>query len=471
MSDSALPKQVDYQRNINHSARYKYLQVLLSNNSTGSFVATSASIPLQWKLPAGVTVNLSKSSISYTLTVAGVASNYTWVADDCFSICNQLTLTTSTGIPIADIPFCNRYTKTVDKFYTRRESFFSRANVDLSYPTNSLASANYIPQIPALAVGVGVNTYGITPNVAIPNGFANYREPQYYVQSELATNLTLSKYVKLGDIGRNTLFEQDKDLYFGDTVYLNFQSAPADAIAMKSNAVNSMGGGLSATAITSSGAITIANIQLNLAVEDNAVLANSVRAKFDAEGINLRTDYLTSVKSLINSVNSNIAITIPQQSNTKLKRIINCVYDSNESLNKMYDSQNLNGCKVLTFQSTMDSQPLQYIFLNSAFSTPGVSANTDYRDNEKFIVGSELQGVPMYQLNWAHIDDFSGDESIKNGNELNESNRDYGLDLDVSRNYLFRCTAPNAVTIPLSQYSFCVLSRTLHMSNKGIMFI
>ena len=67
---SALPKTVDYSRNIDHASKYKTLQVPLSNNSAISVApATNNSQLLQWKLPAGVTFNMSRSSISHNILV------------------------------------------------------------------------------------------------------------------------------------------------------------------------------------------------------------------------------------------------------------------------------------------------------------------------------------------------------------------------------------------------------------------
>ena len=51
---SFLPPQVDYSRNLNEAARYKTLQVPLSNNATSSYVASDSSLKLQWTLPAGI---------------------------------------------------------------------------------------------------------------------------------------------------------------------------------------------------------------------------------------------------------------------------------------------------------------------------------------------------------------------------------------------------------------------------------
>jgi hypothetical protein len=206
---------------------------------------------------------------------------------------------------------------------------------------------------------------------------------------------------------------------------------------------------------------------LNLAVEDNALLANSVRAKYEASGINVRTDYISAFRNVCNTPLTNINLQIPQMAGTKLKRIMNCVYDSRETGGHTFSCHNLNGERITTYQTTIDSQTLQNAFVDCTFSTGVKIANSDYRENEKYVKDSVIQTIPMYQYNWVHIDSFDGDDSLKE----NHQNRDYGLDLDVPRNYLLQLNTPNAPNTNLAEYSFCILSRMLHIGKDGIMFV
>jgi hypothetical protein len=97
---SALPATVDYSRNIDHASKYKTLQVPLSNNATSSYIASDSSLKLQWTLPADVTINPSRSSISYNIyvDVAGAAGRFTYVVDDCFQIAQNLSWTTGKAL-------------------------------------------------------------------------------------------------------------------------------------------------------------------------------------------------------------------------------------------------------------------------------------------------------------------------------------------------------------------------------------
>lgn len=466
---SALPRQVDYSRNIDHVARYRYLQVPLSNNPSGSLIMSNTSTLQAWKLPAGVVYNLSRSKISYTCAVLACGANLrNFLNDDAFSIAQQLSLVTSTGTVIADIPFCNRYTHLIDKYVTRKADFLSRDVIDLNYPCNDAIAVNKsnLSICPANAYGIAIG--------AQATGFVNYTEPQYYRISlqnagGLNSAMSFAKYQTLGQVGRNTLFEQDKDLYFDKEMYLNLQTAPVDEMAFTSDSGDLGGTIASVTAINN--AVTLNNIMLHLAIEDNAIISESVIGKYQS-GIQLRTDYLMSFRNILSAPVSNVNIQLPQMANCKLKKVINAVFPTSQVLDKTYDSVNVNGVKIASYQSNIDSQPLQNNYLTCAWTTGTALGNTDYRDNERFIKGSAIDTIPVYQLNWCHVDSFSGDDPTEGHFRIEDKqNHEYGLDMNTPHNYLLAMNTPNAAGTNLSQYSFCVLSRILHCGRDDIRFI
>jgi len=316
---SALPATVDYSRNIQDASKYNMLQVPLSNNATSSFVASDSSLKLQWTLPAGVTANPSRSTISYTIDcdVPGAADRYTYVVDDCFQIAQNLSMTTGKGVTIADVPFANRYSKIVDKYYTRHSTFMSRSNMDVSYPCRTTKDNNPIHQVAAGVITA--NTIEL-PAGAKNDAFVDYEEPRYFKVGEDNQKLALAKNVKLDDVGRSTFFELDRDIYIGEAIYINLDTAPVKTFAFWADDDKVIGA--TATALAA-GKVTIRNIMLNLAVEDNAYLSNSVRAKWEGSGINLRSDYVLPFRNVCNSSTTNITLQIPQMASTKIKRTIN----------------------------------------------------------------------------------------------------------------------------------------------------
>jgi hypothetical protein len=346
----------------------------------------------------------------------------------------------------------------------------SRSNMDMSYPCRTTKDKNPIHQVSGATITE--NTFDlpydlVTPaNGTINGGFVDYEEPRYFKVSGNNTESALAKNVKLGDAGRSTFFELDRNIFVGETMYINLDTAPVKTFAFYATSATVIG---TTAAALAAGKVTIRNIMLNLAIEDNAVLANSVRAKWEGSGISLRTDYVLPFRNVCNSAMTNITLQIPQMAGTKLKRIINCVFNGTEELDKVADHHNLNSEKIQELNTFIDSQPLQNARLVSDFSTGSYFGNTDYVENEKFLKDSVIQTVPQYAYTWAHIDDFSGDDSLKH--EGHNQRHDYGLDLDVPRNYMLKMRTPNAAGNALAEYSFAILSRTLHLGKDGAIWI
>lgn len=113
-------------------------------------------------------------------------------------------------------------------------------------------------------------------------------------------------------------------------------------------------------------------------------------------GIDMYVDYINSYKSLCTGTLSKNSLPIYQQTNSVLKRIQNCVYLANEGLSSQSHSQNVNGVKISSYRTTMDSQDLQSMDLNCVMSTNTTLGNTDYLHNKKFIKNSIVEDVPMY---------------------------------------------------------------------------
>jgi len=148
------------------------------------------------------------------------------------------------------------------------------------------------------------------------------------------------------------------------------------------------------------------------------------------------------------------------------------MFNGVEELDKVADHHNMNAEKINELTTFIDSQPLQNNRIMSDFSTAVYLGNTDYIENERFLRDSVIQTVGQYSYTWAHIDDFSGDDSLKH--EGHNQRHDYGLDLDVPRNYMIKMKTPNAGApnnVTLALYSFVILSRTLHMGKDGIYWV
>jgi hypothetical protein len=91
------------------------------------------------------------------------------------------------------------------------------------------------------------------------------------------------------------------------------------------------------------------------------------------------------------------------------KRILYAPFNAtgNESLTAAYDHQNLNGSKVISYQTLLDSIPRQDYYLSTLQPTAGANNMDDWRENRPLMRGTAVEHSLPYYANWLHIDSWS----------------------------------------------------------------
>ena len=464
---SGNPKQVDYHKvSPTLPPKYRYMQVFPSNLPNASIAGlTQNSVPIQFKIPGGVVFNFAQSKLGYCIDAAAQANlQYTWIVDDCLAPFMNVQLADGNGTLMVDMQYAQRWSKLSDKLYSDRTEFMTRSPSDLSYPSNVVAGSNVaVPITTVTAPNVYNYPAQITANQGF--GFASYAEPKYFAIGAVANSaanpatgaLAVAKYIKLGHL-RNTLFERDVNLYFGQSsVYLNLTTAPLSTFVFSTLSATVMN-----TPIATTAAVNLNQLCLYLAVEDNQLIRDSVIQKYNHGGINLRSDYLAPYQNLITGPAAQVGFEIPQQK-AKLKRIINGIFAPTQTVGGLTDAQNVNGAKLTTYQSTIGDKQLQNYLVSCLFSTNALLLQGDYRENEQYLRNSILGGIGQYQTNFMHIDDFSGFDAITHNEE--RANEETGIDLNVPRHYQIAMTLPNN---QVALHTWAILSKDLHVGPDGI---
>jgi hypothetical protein len=334
----------------------------------------------------------------------------------------------------------------------------SRSYLDMSF--SDVVGSNYINP-----VSTPTNIWGLPTTSRSQDSFS-YNEPKYNLVGPAVVGAAPFCFnAKLGDIGRSTILEQDKDIYLNEQCYLNINSSNVDTYAYLATAATMV-----YSAPLAVGACVISNIMLNIEVEDNLVLSNTIMKYWNDGGIKIRVDYVDTITTPLVSSTSNTIVSIPQMASTKLKRIINTVFNGLETGATAQDQNNMNGQKVKTITTVLDSQNLQNNIIDCEFATALKVGNMDYSENESFIQGTAIQNIPVYQYNWAFIDDFSGDMTLGKNDQF--MNHDAGLQLNTTKTYQVKMSTPTASPgTPLVLYTFIITSRVLHFGPSGIQWV
>jgi hypothetical protein len=171
--------------------------------------------------------------------------------------------------------------------------------------------------------------------------------------------------------------------------------------------------------------------------------------------------YVQGFKSTGGKGVTNVQLNLSNQYGTKLKRIIHTAFDASEKLNKAYDHQNLDGDKILAFQTYMDSKPLQDDRMSCLQPTATARGMEDWRENQKVFKDSMISNSAIYYLNWLHCDTWS---NPKSNVLVPRENIIEGLDMSIPRTWIFTADTP----VALNHYSWATFIRHIISSPAGV---
>jgi hypothetical protein len=444
MPDGALSSpQIDFKLRPIIAPRYKFTKLPMSNVASSNVgLGTSSASPMEWKLPANVVYNLARSYIQYNLNVPGQANGYTATAEDVFEIPQTVSFGSPGGQDLVSLQWASNLTKIARKISTPMEDFLTNDDMSSLYKCNTSATSNPVPG-------------GGSASTAAPAGFLGtdgFTEPKYMALSSVigngsATGQTgrLDRYRQIPlSAFSGTLLAVDRDFFsptemsfrilsnIGDKMAWLSQT-PADASGVQSSILNIPAN----TCSTAGQNITINNCYLYLCVEQNQDIINAMFERYRSGDLKYSIPYTTSFRltGAASGGQTNLQVTLSNMYGRKLKRILTTMWNPAERINTSYDCSNFNGAKLSSYQTMLNSRPLQDRVL-SCMRPAQLSVNQDdWLENFKFVdKQSCYTSKEMYNLNWFHIDQFY---EPRDSSQLVESNLSEGLDMVVPVTWQF----------------------------------
>jgi hypothetical protein len=224
-----------------------------------------------------------------------------------------------------------------------------------------------------------------------------------------------------------------------------------------------------ATNASSIPALTINNVSLHLAVEQNHDIVNTFMYKFERGELQYTIPYIQAFKNPGGAMSStsNIQIPLTQQYGKMLKRIIHTVWDPTEKVFSAYDCNNYNGIKISTYRTALDSSPLQDHYLSCKKPEEMQLNGDDWLENKKFLKKSMILNKDHYSLNWFHMDSWV-EPGLRESKVSDANFVDEGLLMDKARNW--QISTMNSAS-NLVHYTFAEFSRVIDVTPVGVMFI
>ena len=481
----SMTPQLNFSVSDNMIPRYRYAKIPLNNLASGQvpFNQTSQTL-VEIKIPASTCFNLSKSFLTYQYTVpAAGAGLYSAVHENGLDF-QQAFFGSGSGLGIVDITYLNRYKKAVVNLRSELEKDFLGGFQDQAtqfYPSRQPSATNVYPQsLDGLTTGV-LNASPI-----------NYTDAQQLVFSQVNTALQVTRQIPLSVI-KDTFFEMDKDVVFGSDMYLRLWTAALQQMIFTTP--NQANPHIGATAYAG-GNINAINMYLQLAIEENLDIRNSLLMSLAKGSIKMNIPYSYCYRFSSTTATANLSLTLTKNYGKSLNRILFVPFNGNEFSNYAYDHSNMNGVKVSQLQSTLNGRPLQDSIIqcynpllapsaitNNIFSQAATFGGVvdfmgDWRQIREFAKGTCLQSYPHFQANWVFQDSWGIPSFV---DEKNAGRPWYqteeGLSLLDSGDLVYSiqasCPAVSLATSNVNAqglvlYLFCTFNRTLTIQSDGI---
>lgn len=462
--------------------RWRFWRTPLYNIPSGSVVVSqNAANTITFKLPANTPFNLSRSKIPYQYVCpAGTSSQYTVTYEDGCSLFRNIQLTDGSQ-DLCNLNYADVLTHSSRPLNTDVDELLTKEVSEEFYPGNSTVAANIFPfSTDSLTVG------------SLNNTTVNYLENQKIrISTTPATALNVSRMFKLSDL-KGTIFAMDKDLIFNQEMYINIVPQYGSRIFFYTTNPASPNNGTNATY---TGNITLSNMYLQLAVQENDTIKNILRSDLNSGKLSMSVPWTTSNRY---SSGNNVPSFTASLGLPKIGRWIKSitfvpVHASEFTSCFSWCSNNRNGSMIQQIQTFVDSRPLTDAPVNcynpndtynpSQTSTTTLWANPsdimmDWREMNKFTYKTAMLNYQMYQTQWLYKDNWGElDQLCPVKNEYPYENLNDGLECLLSGDHTYQVIANSPClqfsgnmyySVGVLFYIFVTYLRTLTITPGGI---
>lgn len=427
VNDRALvPTSLDYKLKVSTASRYRYVRVpYVTPNIADITLDPNAITQVAFDIPSQAIYNLSKSRLRFRLSFPPDANDSNKIFVHVPPI-NALRLVDVKGNQLLSIPFFQPYWLATRAAYPM-EKYLSHgsitlgtgadANVDVAR-TNARASADANGSVCRFHNPAGIDTEA-APAANVANHLRVNNAGAFVAQLGGGGNSQI--LFLTGDVGANgsanaincmisfdqivhTILACNQNIYFGETVRLEIDFAPAISLGAVTDVVATF-----ATSANFAGDVRLDRCVLEMAKEHNNVLINEMHARLTSGPLKMLTPTVSvgSQGVVAGDVQAQYNIS---PTNLNLLRVYTLEFIANalpaDSILR-WNAFNLGGVKVTQFQHLMGGTPLEQYLLQCAIGE-------HYREYEPLIKGSSM-AIPQdyHTLAPFGLVDFTGDELCK----------------------------------------------------------
>lgn len=355
--------QLDYQAKVASHPSYRANR-LVPLGSASVNLAASSTVQSQIEIPTAV-FNLARSHLNFKVTIPATTNQCTTTHAQPAMFVDRIRLSSLGGVDIVDLSHARNYCSLAVQCETKLQDFLT---YDDSIPAASEATwvsgnkgkgGGFYRSGAALSASVGAsNARTGTRIVDDAEAIADvgYTEQAYVSEGADNTAQFMNMSIPL-KFFCNTFLSLDKDAYFGQNLLLTIDWAPIQVLGWTADSASDWSTGYAALAA----AVALSEVRLELAVEANPLVAQSLIEKVQREGMQMMIPYVYS--NLQNTGSSSTSSTVQLRFNRthgqRLLHVISGVFANTQTGISAFDHENLTDDKVASFQTSLDSAYLQ----------------------------------------------------------------------------------------------------------------
>ena len=471
MATQFFSEELVYSKGIQSHGNYKYLRIVpIGSSGQNPQLSLTSTTQTQFELPNNV-INLSLCKLCFDLpfVLQTTPAKFNNIYANALSMIDRITLTSRSGVVLADIPNTHIFGSLVSNVNTKYTDLLSRNPGSSILPAGATSNNSAGENATTLSGAIAVSQMNPVNDIVRCNGTVNYQTSAAGVTATAVTALAytpiveplvlftapavaqancISYQINLSAF-KDTLMELNKNIYFGDNLLLTITWNAAIKMGFTTSAL--VAANTLTTPLPFSIAPTLNNLFIYTACETDPTVISQLVSSVNGGEFSMIVPFLHHQKYVTGvSTTSSMQQRINSSYGSSLLRTYFGIYPSTETDLTTYTH---NDSFVVSYNTYMDGLKLQDFTLQSSDATHWLS-------NERNFKGSCMLSLPQYKSNFVHIDNWCGssicntDDSILNG-----------LDLDSDRTWSV-IVYTNAVASSYRFYLFYTTQKRLVIS-KG----
>jgi len=459
-----------YSKSVSAHGNYKYLRIVPIGSTQNPALSLTSTVQTQFELPNNV-MNLSLSKLVFDLAIpTAINTKFNNVYANALSLIDRITLTSRSGVILADIPNTHIFGSMVSSVNTKLSDLMVRnspgyllyagATTDFTAAQNATSQSGAIAKSSVSPINdivrcngavnyqVGESTTDATHLTATP--YSAYNEPLVIFTGPAISQCGALSYQLNLSAFKDTLMELNKNIYFGDNIVLTINWNSFTKCGFTTTAIvaaNTATGFAAFSGIVPS----INNLFLYTACETDPTIISQLVSSVNNGEFSIITPFVYCQKyNASASTSSSAQQRLNSSYGSTLLRVYFSAFSNSESDLTTYTH---NDALITSYNTYLDGLRLQDFTLATSDSTHWLSNERNFRD-------SCIMNIAQYKTNFVHIDNWCGASPCQNDDSsLN------GLSLDSDRTWSVQTITPSAA---LRYYAFFTTQKKLVIS-KGVL--